>query len=66
MVNSRVLRLLRFREIDSKTRGYFGWPAVARPETAARVMRLRGKLIAAEVIRALGPRARKSRKRSAR
>jgi len=56
----------RFREIDKKTRGYFGWPAVARPGTAARVMRLRGKMIAAEVIRALGPRARTSRKRPAR
>jgi len=27
----------RFREIDRKTRGYFGWPAVARAETAAYV-----------------------------
>ena len=56
----------RFREIDSKTRGYFGWPAVAKPETAVRVMRLRGKMIAAEVIRALGLRARRSRKRPVR
>ena len=51
-----------FREIDSKTRGYFGWPAMARAETAERVMTLRGKLIAAEVIRALGPRRRRSKK----
>lgn len=56
----------RFREIDSKTRGYFGWPAMARRDTAVRVMRLRGKLIAAEVIRSLGPRPRRSPKRSAR
>src|SRR5206468_3894496 len=45
----------RFREIDARTLGYFGWPAAARAETALKVMRLRGKLIAAEVIRALGP-----------
>lgn len=56
----------RFREIDSKTRGYFGWPAMARRDTAVRVMRLRGRLIAAEVIRSLGPRRRRSPKRSAR
>lgn len=54
----------RFREIDAKTRGYFGWPAVARADTATRVMRLRGKLIAAEVIRALGSRRPKSSKRA--
>ncbi len=53
----------RFREIDGRTRGYFGWPAVARAETAIRVMRLRGRLIAAEVIRALGPLPRTSRRR---
>jgi hypothetical protein len=46
----------RFREVDRRTRGYFGWPAMARAETAERVMRLRGKLIAADVIRALGRR----------
>jgi creatinine amidohydrolase len=56
----------RFREIDRKTRGYFGWPAVARAETATQIMKLRGKLIAAEVIRALGPRAPRSRERAAR
>jgi creatinine amidohydrolase len=54
----------RFREIDPKTRGYFGWPAMARAETARRIMKLRGKLIAAEVIRALGPRRARSRKPS--
>jgi len=53
----------RFREIDATTRGYFGWPAAARAETAIKVMRLRGKLIAAEVIRALGPLPRTWRKR---
>jgi creatinine amidohydrolase/Fe(II)-dependent formamide hydrolase-like protein len=56
----------RFREIDKQTRGYFGWPAVASPETAVRVMRLRGRLIAADVMRALGPRPRASRKRPVR
>jgi creatinine amidohydrolase len=56
----------RFREIDRKTRGYFGWPAVARAETATQIMKLRGRLIAAEVIRALGPRGRRSRKRPTR
>jgi len=45
----------RFREIDRKTRGYFGWPAMARAETARRVMKLRARLIAGEVTRALGP-----------
>lgn len=46
----------RFRQIDAKTRGYFGWPAAARPDTAIKAMRLRGRLIAAEVLRALGVR----------
>ena len=46
----------RFREIDAGTRGYFGWPAAARSETALKVMRLRSRLIAAEVLRALRPR----------
>jgi creatinine amidohydrolase/Fe(II)-dependent formamide hydrolase-like protein len=55
----------RFRDIDRKTRGYFGWPAMARRETAVRVMRVRGRLTAAEVIRAHGPRSH-SRKRSIR
>ena len=49
----------RFRDIDAGTRGYFGWPAAARPETALEVMRLRGRLIAAEVLRALSPRRRR-------
>lgn len=53
----------RFRDIDGATRGYFGWPAAARAETAVKVMRLRGKLIAAQVIRALGPLPRASRPR---
>ena len=51
----------RFRQIDAKTRGYFGWPAVARPDTAVKAMRLRGALIAAEVLRALGVRRGKRR-----
>jgi creatinine amidohydrolase/Fe(II)-dependent formamide hydrolase-like protein len=53
----------RFREIDRQTQGYFGWPAIARAETAERVMKLRGKLIAADVIRSLRPR--RARKRRA-
>jgi creatinine amidohydrolase len=53
----------RFREIDRQTRGYFGWPAMARAETAERVMKLRGKLIAADVIRSLRPRRTRSRTR---
>ena len=44
----------RFRQIDGRTQGYFGWPAAARRETALRVMKLRGRLIAAHVIGALG------------
>jgi len=53
----------RFREIDGKTQGYFGWPAAARRETALRVMRLRGRLIAAHVIDALGGARRGARPR---
>jgi creatinine amidohydrolase len=62
-VHERLARGARtFREIHGKTRGYFGWPAAARRDTALRVMRLRGRLIAAEVLRALGG-PRRSRKR---
>ena len=43
-----------FREIAPGTRGYFGWPAAARAETAERAMRLRGRLIAAAVVERLG------------
>ena len=45
----------RFEQIDPRSRaqGYFGWPAAARAETGQRVMALRGRLIAAELIAAL-------------
>ena len=52
----------RFRQIDARTQGYFGWPAAARPATAVKAMRLRGALIAAEVLRTFGP-VRSSRRR---
>jgi creatinine amidohydrolase len=55
----------RFRDIDGRTQGYFGWPAAARRETALRVMRLRGRLIATHVIGAFGgPRRSRARSRS--
>jgi creatinine amidohydrolase len=44
-----------FRELDSRTAGYFGWPAAARPETARRALTLRARLIAAHVVDRLGP-----------
>jgi hypothetical protein len=57
----------RFREIDPRAgaEGYFGWPAVARAETGERVMALRGRLIAREIVAALGSRtpARRPRRR---
>jgi hypothetical protein len=34
-------------------RGYFGSPAAGRAETGRRAMALRGRLIAAELVRAL-------------
>jgi creatinine amidohydrolase/Fe(II)-dependent formamide hydrolase-like protein len=45
----------RFEDIDRRpgARGYFGWPATARPETAERAMALRGRLIAHELITSL-------------
>ena len=43
-----------FRQLAPGTRGYFGWPAAARAETADRAMRLRGRLIAAAVLEAFG------------
>jgi creatinine amidohydrolase len=44
----------RFEEIAPGGLGYFGWPAAARASTAERVMRLRGRLIAREIVRAFG------------
>jgi len=43
----------RFEDLDPKRRGYFGSPSVARAKTGARVMALRARLIAHEVIIAL-------------
>ena len=45
----------RFEQIDRQPRapGYFGWPAAARARTGERVMALRGRLIARELIAAL-------------
>jgi len=44
-----------FRAIDPGTRGYFGWPAAARAETAVRALRLRAKLIGTWVVAGVGP-----------
>jgi creatinine amidohydrolase/Fe(II)-dependent formamide hydrolase-like protein len=49
----------RFEEIAPGGPGYFGWPAAARAVTAKRALALRGRLMAREIIRALGPAARK-------
>ena len=47
-----------FREMAPRGPGYFGLPRVARAATGRRAMALRGRLIAAEVVAALGtPRA---------
>jgi creatinine amidohydrolase/Fe(II)-dependent formamide hydrolase-like protein len=48
----------RFEQIVPGEAGYFGWPAAARAVTAKRALALRGKLMAGEIIRALGPAAR--------
>ena len=45
----------RFEEIAPGGSGYFGWPAAARAATANRALKLRGRLMAREIIRALGP-----------
>jgi len=46
----------RFEEIAPGGLGYFGWPAVARAATAERAMKLRGRLMAREIVRALADR----------
>jgi len=48
----------RFEEIAPGGLGYFGWPAAARAATAKRALALRGRVMAREIIRALGPAAR--------
>ncbi len=42
-----------FRAMHPKGRGYFGSPAAGRAETGRRAMALRGRLIAAELVKAL-------------
>lgn len=64
-----------FREMAPDGRGYFGWPAAARAETGRRVLTLRARLIATELITALNtwraparasrPAQRRSRRRPA-
>ena len=62
----------RFEQLAPGSLGYFGWPAAARAVTAKRALALRGRLMAKELIRALGPGDRPSsargraRRRSAR
>lgn len=45
----------RFEQIAPGGLGYFGWPAAARATTARRAMKLRGRLIARELLGALAP-----------
>lgn len=42
-----------FKQLGPGGRGYFGWPATARAATGRAVMRLRGRLIARELVKAL-------------
>jgi creatinine amidohydrolase len=42
-----------FREMAPRGRGYFGWPTAARADTGRRVLTLRARLIASELITAL-------------
>lgn len=43
-----------FSEIGPGGRGYFGWPRAARARTGRAAMRLRGRLLARALVRALG------------
>jgi creatinine amidohydrolase len=45
-----------FEEIAPGGLGYFGWPAAARAVTAKEALRLRGRLMAREILRAFGVR----------
>jgi creatinine amidohydrolase/Fe(II)-dependent formamide hydrolase-like protein len=47
----------RFEQIAPDGLGYFGWPAAARAVTARRALKLRGRLMAREILRALGDEA---------
>ena len=54
----------RFEEIAPGGAGYFGWPAAAKAATAKRALALRGRLMAREILRALGPAPRARRRQS--
>lgn len=56
----------RFEEIAPGGAGYFGWPAAAKAATARRVLALRGRLMAREILGALGPAPRGGRRPSGR
>jgi creatinine amidohydrolase len=56
----------RFEEIAPGGAGYFGWPAAAKAATARRALALRGRLMAREILRALGPAPRGRRRPSGR
>jgi creatinine amidohydrolase len=47
-----------FRGLGPGGAGYFGWPAAARARTGREAMALRGRLIAEQLVRALGNRPR--------
>ena len=47
-----------FRRLGPGGAGYFGWPAAARAKTGRDAMALRGRLIAEQLVRALGNRPR--------
>jgi hypothetical protein len=49
----------RFEQIAPGGLGYFGWPAAARASTATSVLKLRSRLMAREIIGALGETERK-------
>jgi creatinine amidohydrolase len=50
---ARLTRSTTFRRMHPRGRGYFGSPAVARAATGHHALRLRGRLIAAELVAAL-------------
>jgi creatinine amidohydrolase len=51
-----------FRRMHPRGRGYFGWPAVARARTGRRVMALRARLIARDLVAALASWPRKAQR----
>jgi hypothetical protein len=50
---SRLVAGTTFRRMHPGGRGYFGWPAAARASTGRAALRLRGRLIAVELVAAL-------------